>query len=155
MGFLIPREELLEPTEAWSQSSKQIAEFLARGLEPSGLRRRDLIRFKINASRYSYADRRLWLKGGDWGTQPLRLVDDENLRKELIRTSHIETGHRGREAIMGHLRRQYTWSGMSRMVRNAIHACEQCEKATLERRVQQAHYQLPPYSPFWKLHLDA
>ena len=153
-----PRHEdnLLIATEYWSAQSKALAIYLKHGDTPLGLNNKNAGRFVKRAERYELKDGILWLRpfavpeGGDM----MRVVDDPEKRRTLVREAHLEVGHRGRDATYGRLKTKYWWKGMSEMVASGVKACDNCSRWAATRPVDAAQYQTPPSAPFTKLYLD-
>lgn len=146
--------ELLDPSEQWSQKSQEMAAYLTRFETPQGLSAKNRRRFIAGSAHFAYRDRLLWRRPQNKEQRPMRVVDDQDKRRELIRIAHREAAHRGREATMGKLKNKYWWPKMSAMVGRAVKACLNCEKMTSNRPVDHAQYQPPAATPFWKLYLD-
>jgi hypothetical protein len=65
-----------------------------------------------------------------------KIVPEPHLRANLIRTTHLDTGHFGIKKTYSLLELVYTWAGMYEQVRFEVRACAACDrvKANFEVR---------------------
>ena len=55
-----------------------------------------------------------------------RVVDDEQLRKEIIFRVYYDHGYRGREGTYSNIANRYYWPGMYNEVRKYVQHYRQC-----------------------------
>ncbi|KAF0330592.1 pol protein [Colletotrichum asianum] len=147
-------DDLLNPEQAWSRRSRQIAEYLASLSRPRTVSWINFKKFKLRAAKYVLRDGFLFQKGTKSNPTPRRVVDDEEEQKKLIWHAHTEGGHRGRDATYARLRERYAWENMYRMTSDAIKGCLPCAQAR-PRRFEDPHtFSTPPGIPFQHIYVD-
>ncbi|KAL6406714.1 putative gag-pol poly protein [Ilyonectria robusta] len=120
---------------------------------PKGLSARDFSRLRKKATQFYVHGGHIWRRALSLGDDPTLVVDDEELQKHLIITSHHHGGHKGREATVHIVSRRYFWRGIRRKVESIIKTCPICQVHAAQRPAEIAKPTTPWY-PMMKIHID-
>ena len=86
----------------YSEESIRIATFLTTLQKPAGMNSKEYRNFKKKALHYTVLNHQLWKKRNK--NLPMRLVvDAEGKKAEILRATHDELGHKGRESTYGRI----------------------------------------------------
>jgi len=143
----------LDPGEAWSKESKDIARYVVDLVMPEGLSKQESQRFRNKCVKYYVHDQTLWYMPTK-ESHRRRVVDDPERRRDILETAHAEYGHRGRDATYGRIRQMYYWKGMHDQVEEAVNTCKECQMWSPRRYEERAQSTEPPAWIMWKIHLD-
>ncbi|KAL6406497.1 putative gag-pol poly protein [Ilyonectria robusta] len=122
--------------------------------QPEGLSARDFSRLRKKATQFYVHGGHIWRRALSLGDDPTLVVDDEELQKHLIITSHHHRGHKGREATVYIVSRRYFWRGIRRKVESIIKTCPICQVHAAQRPAEIAKLTTPWY-PIMKIHIDS
>jgi hypothetical protein len=98
-------------------------------------------RFIQAARKFFLANGVLWRRTNN-DAIPKRVILEQEVRDELIRQAHEESGHRGRDPTYKKLSDFYFWSNMLAQVAIFCRTCEQCQKRS-------AYHPKVRISPTW------
>jgi hypothetical protein len=135
----------------------QLAEFLCTMQRPQGITRGLYAWIRKEAKRHFVRGGRLWRRNHNVGEpyqDPILVMTDPKMCKQLIRHCHIDQGHKGRDATVAVLRRRYWWPGMWSQVEKAIKVCSTCQEHS-NQSVQERAIPTAPGRPMMKVHMDA
>lgn len=119
--------------EEYGDESRQIAAFLLSGLQrPPGMEGKEYVKFKKNALKYFVKNGHLFRRADN--VNPVRrVIDDVDVRMEVLKAMHDDAGHRGREGTFRRVADRYFWSEMWKTVREYVKTCEQCQLRSSRR----------------------
>jgi hypothetical protein len=151
-SFLSPSQEGKVLRDHYSKASEQIARFLKTLSKPTGMDRKQFYRFKNKALQYTVIDRDLY-RLGKKGI-PMRLViDGPEDRREVIRSCHEESGHKGKESTYRKVATRFWWDGCYSDCQKYVLSCVACQKRDGTRQ-EEAMYPTWQSAMWMKVGLD-
>ena len=116
----------------YNEESIKIATYLTTLKKPKGMSAPEFRRFKREALKYGVHGRKLWrlpTKG-----MPIKLVvDKEEMRAQILRDVHNQSGHKGRESTYHRLSQRYFWNGCFKDVKDYVKSCSECQFRSTQR----------------------
>ncbi|KAL6399849.1 putative gag-pol poly protein [Ilyonectria robusta] len=146
-----PEDKKLE--DSYTGEWLVLGNYLTSLKRPKGLSARDFSRLRKKATQFYVHGGHIWRRALSLGDDPTLVVDDEELQKHLIITSHHHGGHKGREATVHIVSRRYFWRGIRRKVESIIKTCPICQVHAAQRPAEIAKPTTPWY-PMMKIHID-
>lgn len=146
-----PKDKSLE--ENYKGEWLVLGNYLTTLKRPKGLSARDFGRLRRKATQFYVHGGQIWRRGLRLGDDPALVVDDEELQKHLIISSHHNGGHKGREATVQIISHRYFWRGVRRTVESVIRTCPICQIHAAQRPAEIAKPTAPWY-PMMKIHID-
>jgi hypothetical protein len=140
----------LVPDGGYSDDSKAIARFLKGPTalaRPHDMTVKEFRKFKDNALKFACGGGHLFRKSSK--NMPMRrVIDDDEMRKEILEAMHEQGGHKGRERTYRRVADRYWWPNMGADVEKHCRTCDICQR----RRPRQEQEALHPtwVSVMWK-----
>jgi hypothetical protein len=109
-----------------------MATYLTILKKPKGMSAPEFRRFKREALKHRVYRRKLWrlpTKG-----MPIKLiVDKEEMRAQILREVHNQSGHKGKESTYHRLSQRYFWNSSYKNVKDYIKSCPECQLRSTQR----------------------
>ena len=139
--------------ETYLEESQAIARWILFRQRPEGLAGHQLTKFKKKALQFIVQDRYLFQIAS--GNRPLRrVIDDVDLRKQILQELHDESGHRGKEGTWRKAWARYYWKGLYEDVKNYIRTCIACQVHSDKQAKEGLHLTEPPNTPWAWVTID-
>ncbi|KAL6406203.1 putative gag-pol poly protein [Ilyonectria robusta] len=146
-----PEDKKLE--DSYTGEWLVLGNYLTSLKRPEGLSARDFSRLRKKATQFYVHGGHIWRRALSLGDDPTLVVDDKELQKHLIITSHHHGGHKGREATVYIVSRRYFWRGIRRKVESIIKTYPICQVHAAQRPAEITKPTTPWY-PIMKIHID-
>jgi hypothetical protein len=138
--------------DSYSDESERIATYLSTLQRPPELSRSEYASFRKKAVKFLVEGQHLFRRASK--NSPLRrVVDDHDLRHEILQQLHDETGHKGREGTYHRIAARYWWPGLYEEVANYVKTCFACQSRDPNRQEEALH---PTWTSTWweRVHVD-
>jgi hypothetical protein len=131
---------------------QRVGDFLASMRRPAGMGDGEFKRFKNHSLKFLLREGVLYRRGRA-GLPPRRVLVKEEDKREVLRSLHDQSGHRGRDGTYQKAKIRYYWDGLYRDIDRYVRSCVECQKRRPHRFDEPLH---PTFSAaiFTKVGLD-
>jgi len=111
---------------SYSEESQKIAKWLVTLRRPEEMNTKEFKRFKRQALKFLVRNRQLFRRQSK-NVPMRRVIDNENTQREIIKSLHDRSGHRGREGTYQRVSNRYWWPGLWDQISWHVKSCLRCQ----------------------------